>query len=613
MLLSQFAMGDKLATSAPAGRLFDNLLAYAAGYKLVQQQTATTAKQGSPLDALLTGIGLKYDRIDDVVSAISDGKHQIVVADADPATLKALAGNLDKFKAFTQKGGWLMLFGLTPEGLADYNKLVGYEHLMRPFEMERVSLPATRDSILSGLTTRDVVMESGQRINAWAGDRYMASDVFTSILDIDDIAPFCTFPGPEYWNDPDGAPGNDTWPRNMINGFTSTDSWRYCFSIHLANGDPTQWDLKLPREEEVIGFSIVPNRIYHHVTQMKLTFDGDKAGAQTLDLQDVDGRQDFSFAGRKCKVLNIELVKWNVVGTQNVVGVDNLWIRVKRPDGFYDRVKPLLNIGGMFKYPMGPGGVVTSQLRIMGAESVPVNGEKKRTIVGALLRNLNATFAAGAKELAPGAGLSYTPVALDDKCNRFLAGADAWFKSTLPRDMVALPRGKSRFAGVDYVVREFLTSPLPSAIVLNGAGPAAVQNMAREVTGIPVGRKVDALFFLHAFNQYGQTDQRDRTPIVFQYVVHYEDGQTAAVPVRLGLDVAHWVSKDPSGLRNAALAWTAPFPNDTSGDQAALYQLQWNNPRPDVAVQSVDVTYGDAGNRFGQPAVVAVTSANAAK
>ena len=149
---------------------------------------------------------------------------------------------------------------------------------------------------------------------------------------------------------------------------------------------------------------------------------------------------------------------------------------------------------------------------------------------------------------------------------------------------------------------------------MNGSGAAGVEALPMQVTGIPVNKKVDALFFLHAYNQYAQPEERrDRNPVVFQYVIHYEDGQTLAGPVRLGLEVAHWVSKDPSGLRNAALAWTAPFPNDASGEQAALYQMQWNNPRPDVAVQSVDVAYGDAGNRLGQAAVVAITAANAVK
>ena len=55
----------------------------------------------------------------------------------------------DRVKAFTDGGGWLMAWGLTPEGLADFNRLVGVEHVLRPFELERVTLPALRDPLLS--------------------------------------------------------------------------------------------------------------------------------------------------------------------------------------------------------------------------------------------------------------------------------------------------------------------------------------------------------------------------------------------------------------------------------------------------------------------------------
>ena len=58
-----------------------------------------------------------------------------------------------------------MLCGLTPEGLADFNKLVGFQHAIRPFEMERVTLATPNDPLMAGLTTRDVVMESGQQVN----------------------------------------------------------------------------------------------------------------------------------------------------------------------------------------------------------------------------------------------------------------------------------------------------------------------------------------------------------------------------------------------------------------------------------------------------------------
>ena len=159
-------------------------------------------------------------------------------------------------------------------------------------------------------------------------------------------------------------------------------------------------------------------------------------------------------------------------------------------------------------------------------------------------------------------------------------------------------------------MRDFKTSPVPTCVMLNGAGENAVRDVATEVTGIPIGRKADALFFLHTFNQYGAAQRReDRTPVVFQYTVHYADEQTAVAPVRLGLEVTHWISGAPQGLKGAALAWAAPFSNDDSGEQAVVYLMEWRNPRPDVEIASLDVTYGPAGNRFGMPALLAATAA----
>jgi hypothetical protein len=53
---------------------------------------------------------------------------------------------------------------------------MGVEHVLRPFELERVTLPALRDPILSGLTVRDVTLESAEQIFPWAGDKYLVDD-----------------------------------------------------------------------------------------------------------------------------------------------------------------------------------------------------------------------------------------------------------------------------------------------------------------------------------------------------------------------------------------------------------------------------------------------------
>jgi hypothetical protein len=146
------------------------------------------------------------------------------------------------------------------------------------------------------------------------------------------------------------------------------------------------------------------------------------------------------------------------------------------------------------------------------------------------------------------------------------------------------------------------------------AGPGAKGKLARSVR-VKVGAKADSLFFLHTFNQVrdwqAHASGGAEPPAVFRYVIRYTDGQTADVPVRLGDGVGHWLSKAPVGLKNAAVAWAAPFPNDKSGEQAAVYQMQWQNSRPDAEIASVELAYdAKVGDQYGTPILLALTAAS---
>ena len=141
------------------------------------------------------------------------------------------------------------------------------------------------------------------------------------------------------------------------------------------------------------------------------------------------------------------------------------------------------------------------------------------------------------------------------------------------------------------MVRDFKTSPLPACIMLSGNGVKG--RMPEAVEGIPVGRKADALFFLHTFRQdegVEADDQEKEPPAVFEYVVHYADGKTAEVPVKYGRGVGNWMADKPQGLPEAAVAWAAPLTKD-AGRSAVVYQMQWTNPRPEVEIQSIDIRY----------------------
>ncbi|MBA3846581.1 MAG: hypothetical protein H0X45_08045, partial [Planctomycetes bacterium] len=611
IVVSQFAIGAKLAHDPVAQRLFDNLLGYCATYAPVRKRTSVVFDPATARGKLLADTGLASTTAADAVSAIADAGNGIVVVDASPATLAALAAHRAQVDAFTARGGWLFIWGLTPDGLASFNQVVGVDHLIRPFRRERVTLPAVRDPILSGLTMRDVVMDSGQQIASWTGQRFAAADGFSYVVDDNDIAPFCTYPEWQHFNPGKAAPDPDKDPYNLVNGFVSSDDWRYIFQLPI---DPRflTWDVVLPRAETCTQIEIIPNAFYKVLTGIDLIYDGDIADPVHVALTPENTRQTIALPDRPVTRLTVTLSSWQPKQVAEVIGIDNWWIRVKRPADFGERVKPLLNIGALMKYPRGAGGMVLCQLNVPEHEENPENGAKKRAVVGTLLRNLGAVFAGGTTVVA-GAGLAYRPVLLDTACNLYTTNARGWF-SDESRDLAHVPIGAVRLADVDYVVREMKTSPLPNAIALDA--PTLKQAAPAQVAGIPVDGKAAALFFLHAWKQtaaWQPPAEGDRTPpAVWRYVVHYADGQTADVPVRYGIDVAHWLQREPRGLAQAVVAWTAPVPGDASGEKATLFQQQWTNPRPDVAIATVDIAYADGvGNAYGVPIVLAISAGTA--
>jgi beta-galactosidase len=132
------------------------------------------------------------------------------------------------------------------------------------------------------------------------------------------------------------------------------------------------------------------------------------------------------------------------------------------------------------------------------------------------------------------------------------------------------------------------------------------------VTGIPVQRKADALFFLHTFirtREWQPRDARSQPPVVFQYSVNYADGTHTNIAVRYGDGVDHWLQDDPQGLRNAALAWSAAFQDAPQGPCATVYLMRWDNPTPNVAISSIDLAYDR--DRYGAPVLLGVTAGTA--
>jgi len=620
LLLSQLAVGERLPSLGVAQAVLGNLLNYAADYVPVRKATYAAIDADGPEVALLDSLNLKYELARSPLDALQgDG---IAVVKATPANLRRLAEANPQVQAFCGRGGWLMLWGLTPDGLADYNRIVGHQHVIRPFQMERVLLNIPRDPLCAGLTLRDVVMDTGEKIFGWMALKWPDEEAFEYIVDHTDIAPFAKLPTPEeLGKEPDRAvKGSDHWPANLTNGFTADDTWRFAYSIILDAGHKTKWTMDLPKQEELVSLKIKINQIYHKITRINLYVDDDPEPV-VAQLRPDGAIQDVPLTGKRGKRITFEIADWEETGRQNVVGIDNFWLYVKRDEEYLKTTRPLLNIGGLMRYDRGQGGIVLNQLNILDREKLPLNKRKKANITKALLANLGAVFA-GTKTIVAGAGLQYEPVRIPDaRFNAFVnrQGRPRWFPG--PGDLSKMPVGDQTFANVDYHLSDFSTSPVPTVFMLGGNGSEVQET---EIEGIRVGRAADALFFLHTFHpsgsiggwqrQYDEAVRRGRAlpepPVVFQYVIHYADGQQALVPVVWRAGVGHWVSEAPTALPAAAVAWTGPLSGE---EQAVVYSMQWNNPRPNASIESIDVVSGPDGPKWGAPAVFAVTTAKAAQ
>ncbi len=592
MLLSQLKMGEGLNSNAVAQQLLLNLVATGLSY---QQEFASVYAfvQDEQLGKAIDGIGLQYAKAADPIAAISDASRKIAIVSATPSNLAVLVGAMPKVEAFWNRGGTLILHGLTPEGLASYNKLVGVEHVIRPFTRERVKFPPVRNPLTAGLSSGDVVLLSGKRVFGFRADEYTVSDQFNYVIDFDEIAPFGKSDFQSYGQ--------------IVNGFIGADGWPQIIDFPMPEGDqPSSITITLPKEETITELTYDQSVNYNPTTKIALLFDGKDRQEFTLT---PDG-EPCTFAvnpPRKAKELTLQQCEWEINPAKNKFqGIDNLWIKVERSPEFRATVKPMLNVGGMMQYVKGSGGVVLCNLNFQENETVPINKTKKRTILATILRNLKASFAGG-KTVIVGANLEFMPIDIYTKATTY-KDEKGWFGNH-NRTFKGLPAGESKMGGVKFNIYEMPTSPTPQVLMLGGNGVPG--NLPTQITGIPVNMKADALFFLHTAkigNRLNDNDRRQKkTYVMFKYVVHYADGRQEEIPIRSEIDIENYVQKTPVPIPGAQTAWTAAYEN--SDEQAVAYSKQWNNPHPDVAITSVDMIPVDASR--GTPVLLALTAATA--
>lgn len=582
--LCQAVVTENLKTNATARTLFSNLLSYASTYRLQVDSVAAaiTPEMGKVLDA----INLRYTRATSPLDALTKGK--VAIISATPSHLKALAAALPKVRQFTSAGGTLVLHGLTPEGLADYNKLVGYSHMIRPFRREHVQMAMPKNPLLSGVSVADVALYSAQPIFSWQSGNYIASDTFSYLVDSDEVAPFGKW--------------DNEFHLNLVNGMVSADGWPY---IVNEPNDHTDYSFVLPTPQTLCELSWTGNTFYNTTSKIKLIVDGKEVGTYA-----VKPTQDTTtitinppVTGTRITIRHAEFTDLPDKG--HTIGCDNITLRAVRSDGFASRVRPMLNVGGLVDYPQGKGHIILCNVLFKEQEDVPANATHKRAILSAILRNLRAPFTG--KTVIAGSHLTYTPIDISKKANQYRTDR-GWFGDS-QRTFKDLPTGAQTFAGVKFNVFEMPTSPVPTAIMLGGNG--VPNGIADSITGIKLGLKADALFFLHTarVDQPKTRDEvRDHKRFeVAQYLVHYADGTTEQIPIFLGEDIDHYVTGSPMPLPGAQMAWAKRY--EGTNEYATAYSKQWTNPKPAVVIDSIDLLYGR--DRRAIPALLALTAATA--
>jgi beta-galactosidase len=254
--------------------------------------------------------------------------------------------------------------------------------------------------------------------------------------------------------------------------------------------------------------------------------------------------------------------------------------------------------------------MVLVNLAFKETEAVPLNAIKKRNLMQTILRNLKAPFGGG--NVVVGTNVNYTPINFGDfqsKLTQYRTSR-GWFGDA-NRTFNALQQGDQTFAGVRFNIYDFATSPVPTSIMLGGDG--IPNNPPQEVKDIPINKKADALFFLHT----ARIDQRRNNEEVrdnkkfemARYIVNYADGQSVTIPIYSEIDIEHYRQETPKAIPGAQTAWVSPY--EGSNESAVAYMKQWNNPRPDVAIKSIDMTYGV--DKRGVPVLLAITAATAGK
>ena len=257
--------------------------------------------------------------------------------------------------------------------------------------------------------------------------------------------------------------------------------------------------------------------------------------------------------------------------------------------------REIVSDGLLSTIPYGSGQFVIDQIRWpeeLGHE------KKADRYASILLQNLGCEIGLAPRS-RPVRGDFFT-VDLRNHCNMVFAddvagdGTGGWTDQGSGWDMARFPTGRQVLGGVPFDIIDPSAGDGRSCLVLHA--PEHGEAFPKQVTGIPVARKAGTLHFLvsSAWSQAAKDGDA-----IAEIAVHHEDGSSAIIPVRYGLDVIDWFYQ-PRRLENAVPAWIGA--NDVR-DPIAVYRFAWQNPSPQTAIRALDIRSLDVT----VPVLIAVT------
>jgi hypothetical protein len=169
--------------------------------------------------------------------------------------------------------------------------------------------------------------------------------------------------------------------------------------------------------------------------------------------------------------------------------------------------------------------------------------------------------------------------------------------NTPGNDLSDVGAGIRTLGGVPFNV----TGPvLIGAGATEGAETGGAVALPAKVEGIPIGRKAHCLYFLHGTHFSTRPGIR-----IGSYIIHYQGGSRAEIPLRFGEDVLDWWAGVGPQTQEALNHMVWHGHNDAASRHDTgirLFMKRWENPEPDTPIETLDMVTGDQPAGPGSPA-----------